>query len=418
LLPDEYRSHLRILVKNERANSLISFGDQTQGLVYLNDISESQINTEIELLNSGTLLREVAKRCHLDDLVSPSVKDVQKREDTAFHDLQDALVVAPAHRSDVVEVSYESGDAKQSALVLQVLAELYQSSHLKLHGAPGSYAFFDKLWKDTARQSDAAASQLAAFKKSRQIVSLPEEKSLLMQHVTDLQKEAESSSASASKSEQEAATYKDSLSHMPRSIEKAGDRTAQEVASGANPTFLSAQSELVRANAEHAGGLAQAGSLREQLRRDQGRLAQLEASTVDYDVLARRSTELINVTESYRKKRDDAKANELLDKQNLSNVAIVEQPVVEASAVSPRRGIIAGLGFLWSLALAAVTAMVFDWWNRPIQPQIIPLAFDKPRCFMMLAALPQDAGVGSLANSFPEVYLAMQRTSSSQRGVS
>ena len=471
VLPNKYSSHLKILVKNERANSLISGGDQTQGLVYLNDISEAQINTEIELLNSGDLLRQVVSRCHLEDLVGSTITDPQKRADIAFHDLQNALVVTPAHRSDVIEVSYQSADPKLSALVLQALAELYQSSHLRLHGAPGSSAFFDKMWKDTTRNSDEAANELAVFKRSKQIVSLPEEKSLLLQHITDLQKEAETSSASASKSEQEATTYETSLAHIPQSIEeerksipnqeatqqlgtilvtlqnkraeavtryrpedrivtdldtqialtqaaidKSRNSPAQEVASGANPTFLNAQSDLVRANADHAGGVAQAESLRDQLRRDQGRLALLEAATVNYDELVRRSTELLNLRESYRKKRDDAKANDLLDKQNLSNVAIVEQPVVEAHATSPRRGIILALGFIWSLALAALTAVVLDLRNRPIQAPLTLVPIEQAKCFMMLAALPRDVKGECLASSFPEVYLAMQRTMSPQRG--
>jgi uncharacterized protein involved in exopolysaccharide biosynthesis len=471
LLPNRYKSHLEILVKNERANSLISGGDQTQGLVYLNDISEAQINTEIELLNSGDLLREAVKRCQLEDLVSPSVIDPQRRLEIAFRDLQAALTVAPAHRSDVIEVTYQSADPKQSARVLRALAELYQALHLKLHGAPGSYAFFDKVWEDTAKQSEAAAEELAAFKQSKQIVSLPEEKTLLLQHITDLQKETETSIASASKSEQEAAAYQKSLSLMQPSIEegrksipnqeatqqlstilvtlqnkraeavtryrpddrivsdldtqisltqqaidKAGRTPAQEVASGINPTFLSAETSLVRANADHAGSVAQAGSLRDQLARDKGRLAQLEAATIAYEELERRSTDLINLRESYRKKRDDARGNELLDKQDLSNVAIVEQPVMETIATSPRRGIIAALGFIWSLVLGALTAVALDLWKRTIQSPVTALALKEAKCFMMLAALPGDANQECLANSYPEVYVAMQRATSAQRG--
>jgi uncharacterized protein involved in exopolysaccharide biosynthesis len=69
LLPSRYVSHLKILVKNERANSLINVGQQTQGVLYLNEVSEARINTEIELLNSGDLLRKVVQRCGLADLV-------------------------------------------------------------------------------------------------------------------------------------------------------------------------------------------------------------------------------------------------------------------------------------------------------------------------------------------------------------
>lgn len=468
LLPNRFTSHLKILVKNERANSLISVSDQTQGVLYLNDVSEAQINTEIELLNSGDLLRQVVERCGLADLVSAKVKDPQKRMALALSDLESNLTVAPAHRSDVIEVTYQSRDPKRSAKVLQALSEVYQASHLQLHGAPGSYAFFDKMLNDTTAQLDEATNQLAAFKQAHQIVSLPEQKVILLQHVTDLQKQAEASTADASKSKQEAVTYESSIAQMPASIEserksipnqqsmeqlgsmlvtlenkraeastryQPGDRIladldaqikntqgaieharsspAQEVANGANPNFLNAQGDLVRAKANYAGGVAQAGSLLAETRRDQGRLAALEAATVSYEELDRHVNELVGLRETYRKKRDEAEIDEQLDKQNLSNVAIVEQPMVEAIAASPRRGVIVALGFVWSLIMAVITAVVLDFWKRPAQSSELEL--EDGRDVKKLGSLPRNAASPYLASSFPDLYLAMQRNTSNSR---
>jgi uncharacterized protein involved in exopolysaccharide biosynthesis len=467
LLPNRYTSHLKILVKNERANSLISVSDQTQGVLYLNDVSEAQINTEIELLNSSDLLRQVVVRCHLADLVSASVKDPDKREAIALHDLQNALTVSPAHRSDVIEVTYQSPDPRRSAQVLQTLSQVYQASHLELHGAPGSYAFFDKLLNDTTAQLESANRQLAAFKQSRQIVSLPEQKIILLQHVTDLQKQAEASSADAVKSKQEALAFESSLAQMPASIEKErrsipnqqtteqlssmlvtlknkraeastryqpGDRIvqdldaqikitqdaldqarnapAQEIASDANPNLLSAQGDLVRYKADYAGGVAQAGTLEEETRRNQARLAQLESATVSYEDLERQVTELTALRETYRKKRDEANIDQQLDQQNLSNVAIVEQPVVEAIAASPRRGVIVALGFIWSIMVAVFVALVMDFWHRPIQS---PVELENARQLKMLASLPRQADSPWLAGPFKDLYSAMQRNSTSHR---
>jgi uncharacterized protein involved in exopolysaccharide biosynthesis len=468
LLPNKYKSHLKVLVKNERANSLISVGDQTQGLVYLNDVSEARINTEIELLNSSDLLRQVVERCGLDKLVSPQVKGIDKRKEIALINLQKALAVTPAHRSDVIEVTYQSGNPNQSASVLRTLSEIYQAMHLELHGSPGSYAFFDKMWKDTSKQLDVAAMELANFKQSSHIVSLPEEKTLLLQQVTDLQKQAAESAAGTSKSEQQASSYKNSLSHMTTSIEKesrsipnqtateqlgmllvtlqnkraesvtryqptdriireldsqikttldaiqkAQSSPAQEVANGANPTFLSVESDLVRANADYAGGAAQADSLRSQIRRDRARLAQLDAITVSYEELVRRNAELSNLRETYRKKMDEANVSQLLDKQNLSNIAIVEQPAIERVAASPRRGIIVSLGFVWSIALAIGIAVMLDLMNGTIRT---PFELEVATGVMLLAALPRNAQTPSFAGSFPELYLAMQRSTYISQG--
>jgi len=462
LLPSQYASHLKILVKNERANSLISVGEQTQGVLYLNDVSEARINTEIELLNSGDLLRKVIQRCGLANLVGRRVKDPEKREEIALRDLQKDLTVVSAHRSDVIEVTYKSSDPKRSARVLESISDIYLNSHLELHGAPGSYAFFDKMWKDASDQLNVAETELSNFRQSTHIVSLPEEKSSLLQRIGDLQNQLAATSAVAKKSEQEASSYKDSIGHMATSIErerrsipnqsaieqlstilvslrnkrseavtryrpedriiteldaqikltqdaidKASNSPAQEISSGSNPTFVGTESDLVRANAGYAGSVAQAESLRRQIRVDQARLEQLGSATGSYNDLVRRTNELGTLRETYRKKRDEANVGEMLDSQKFSNVAVVERPVAENMASSPRRGIIVALGFIWSLVLGAITAMVLEFLNQRIHS---PFELEQALVVPMLAAVPRNAPLPLFAGEFSELYLAMQRT--------
>jgi len=462
LLPSKYMSHLKILVKNERANSLISVGEQTQGVLYLNEVSEARINTEIELLNSGDLLRKVVERCGLADAAGSHIHDRQKREEIAVRDLRKSLTVAAAHRSDVIEVSYISNNPKKSAQVLEAISEIYLNSHLELHGAPGSYTFFDKLWKDASDQLNVAENELAEFRKSAHIVSLPEEKNILLQHVADLQNQLAETAATAKKSEQEAHSYKDSIAHMTTSIEKerrlipnqaateqlstllvtlqnkraeaatryrpedriiieldeqirltreaiekANTSPAQEIASGSNPTFVTTESDFVRANAGYAGSVAQANSLQRQISLDRARLSQLGAATASYDDLVRHTNELSHLRETYRKSKDEANVGEMLDEQKLSNVAVVERPVAESVASSPKRGIIIGLGFIWSLVIAAIAAMILEFMNARVHsPFELEQALDIP----LLAAVPRNAPLPLFAAEFSELYIAMQRT--------
>ncbi len=57
-MPKQYETHLKILVKNERADMLVTAGSNS-GSGNLGEVSETQINTEIELLNSQNLLQQV-----------------------------------------------------------------------------------------------------------------------------------------------------------------------------------------------------------------------------------------------------------------------------------------------------------------------------------------------------------------------
>jgi len=63
LLPNKYDSRMKILVKNQRVDVAIT-PEQTSGApapAVENDVSENQINSEIELLTSKDLLTQVVK---------------------------------------------------------------------------------------------------------------------------------------------------------------------------------------------------------------------------------------------------------------------------------------------------------------------------------------------------------------------
>lgn len=461
LVPRKYVSHLKILVKNERANSLINVGERTQGVVYINDVSEAQISTEIELLTSGDLLRDVVTKSGLNDLVSKKVTDPEKRMEIAISDLRKSLTVAAEHRSNVIGITYASRDPKLSARVLQVISDIYLKSHLLLHGAPGSYDFFNEMWEDASSQLTKADNELAGLRATQHIVSLQEDKNVLLQHVADLQIRLAESRASAQKNQREAIVYKDSIAHMNPSvererrsipnhiaieqlstllitlqnkraelitryqpedrlikeldaqiiqtqeaIEKSRNSPSQEIASGSNPTFQNTEENYVHANATYLGSLAEANSLNAAINSEKGRLAEMNAVTAQYDNLVRRRDELGRLRESYRKSRDEAYIDESLDKKKLSNVAVVESPVPERLSVLPRRGMILGIGFIWSLLAGLVTALALEF-SRPRVHSSLELEQVVP--VPLLAAVPQNAPLSLITQEFPELYLAMQR---------
>src|SRR4029450_8181064 len=64
LMPKQYESHMKILVKNERADVLAA-PDGSGGSNNRGEVSEEQINTDIELLNSNDLLQQIAVKSGL-----------------------------------------------------------------------------------------------------------------------------------------------------------------------------------------------------------------------------------------------------------------------------------------------------------------------------------------------------------------
>src|SRR5207249_3340260 len=61
----KYESHMKILVKNQRVDVAITPEQTTAAAVAENEVSENQINSEIELLTSKDLLTQVVQDCGL-----------------------------------------------------------------------------------------------------------------------------------------------------------------------------------------------------------------------------------------------------------------------------------------------------------------------------------------------------------------
>lgn len=143
LLPNQYQSHMKILVKNSRADVVITPAERTSSAYSGNDVTETEINSEIELLNSKDLLEQVVTQSGIAEQKpsSPSGANVPPVE-RAVRQLENDLVIKPVTKADIIEVTYTAKSPEVAATVLQNLASLYLEKHLKLHRPPGTYQFF------------------------------------------------------------------------------------------------------------------------------------------------------------------------------------------------------------------------------------------------------------------------------------
>src|SRR5215218_1141617 len=64
LLPNQYESRTKILVKNSRADVIVS-PEQSNRTTLTGEVSEAQVNSEIELIQSRDLLKEVVEKAGL-----------------------------------------------------------------------------------------------------------------------------------------------------------------------------------------------------------------------------------------------------------------------------------------------------------------------------------------------------------------
>lgn len=198
LLPNEYESRTKILVKNLRADVPITpeRTNGANGIASDKDVSETQINSEIEVLTSKDLLNQVVSECGLARQGAPSLiqrlrlKETPQNEagriEQATEKLVKDLVINPVKKANIIEVSYSSASPQTAAAVLRKLGELYLAKRMKLHRPAGTYEFFKAQADDAQQQLREAEEKLSTFQQTMSVVSPTQQKDLTVQKMTDL----------------------------------------------------------------------------------------------------------------------------------------------------------------------------------------------------------------------------------------
>ncbi|HSP63664.1 MAG TPA: Wzz/FepE/Etk N-terminal domain-containing protein, partial [Pyrinomonadaceae bacterium] len=187
LLPNKYESRMKILVKNQRVDVAIT-PEATAAPAVESEVSESQINSEIELLTSRDLLTQVVTECGLAQFETgwfgkPAPEAT--RVETATTRLSKDLGIAPVKKANIISVSYSTNSPELAAAVLKKLGDLYFEKHLKLHHPTGASDFFKDKADEYASQLKQAENRLADFQQNNNLVVLSQQKDLTLQKTAD-----------------------------------------------------------------------------------------------------------------------------------------------------------------------------------------------------------------------------------------
>src|SRR4030095_12448711 len=148
-----------------------------------NDVSENQINSEIELLTSNDLLTQVVNETGLaketGGLFGGSATEAARVE-KAVAALSKELTVTPVRKANIISISYSSGSPQMAAAVLKKLGELYLEKHLKLNHPAGASDFFKDKADEYEAQLKAAEQKLTEFQQSNNLVGLGQQKDLTL----------------------------------------------------------------------------------------------------------------------------------------------------------------------------------------------------------------------------------------------
>ncbi|HYA95438.1 MAG TPA: Wzz/FepE/Etk N-terminal domain-containing protein [Terriglobales bacterium] len=384
VLMPKYQAQMKILVRRDRVDPVVSSQPNTLQL-NREEVTEAELNSEVELLNSSDLLRKAVLATGLADEESGSE---QVRTAKAVRQLAKRLQIEPLRKTNVIAVSYESSDPAQAAKVLNTLASLYTEKHLEVHRPSGEFKFFDQQAEQYRKELELAEQRLTDFTRRHGTVAAQMERDITLQKLSEFEVSYRQTQAAIAETEQRIRALEQQQTSLPgrlttqvrtsdnpvllqqlkstllnlelkrtelltkfdpnyrlvqeldkqiadtRAAIAAEDKApVREQTTDQNPTSLWVNSEMARARTDLSALKAKAAATSSILSTYRQTARELQESSVEQQDLMRAVKTAEDNYLLYQRKEEEARINDALDQRGILNVAIAEQPTVPALPV-------------------------------------------------------------------------------------
>jgi uncharacterized protein involved in exopolysaccharide biosynthesis len=439
----EYRSETKIMVRRERIDPVVT-PEQTPAMTIQSDVSEEEMNSEMELIKSDDVLRKVVTQLNLDKAIRDGIlhhRTPQQKIDKALEALRTKLVIEVLPKTSIIRVSYVAKKPVLAAQVLQTLNAVYLETSREIRQPAGQLAFFDQQAKAAQDQLQAAEDKLKSFPQrdgvanptlardytlqklnefnynlgqtkqsiaetTNRIASLQQLEKTTPPRLTTQMRESEAAQVLQQmkstllnlelKRSDMASKYQADyppLKELDREIEStkaaiAGERPLGDVTTDQNPAYTWIQGELAKSKSDLQGYQAKATETETIIHQTMDDARKLDADSIEQQDLLRAAKTAEENYLLYSKKREEARIDEALDENKILNVVIAEQPAVPSyPAQSPWM-----LGLFGMMLACAVTAgMVFtlEYLDPSFRtPNEVRAVLNVP----LLAAIPDQGG--------------------------
>ena len=156
------------------------------------DVSEEELNSEVELLQDESLLRRVVEENGLErsgvlGWVGLAPNDAEHRVARGMRALGRRMKVDAVRKSDVITVTDDEDDPQLAAAVLTTLAMAYEQKHSVVHRPGGQMPFFSREMKASRERLASAEMQLSEFLQSQSVAAAGLERDNAVQRASELE---------------------------------------------------------------------------------------------------------------------------------------------------------------------------------------------------------------------------------------
>lgn len=427
--PYDYQASTEFLIERARIDPVVNPGRDSGGAAK-SEITEEDLNSEVELVKSDDVLRQVVLATGLQNHQSAlgrlsttvlgylGLKDTEDEKIAkAVTKLQKDLRVDSVKKSNIIGVAYTSSDKHMAYNVLHALDEAYMQKNLAVHHPPGEFQFFDQETEAYKKSLADAESQLKVFSEQEGGVSPQLARDITLQKLSDFTATLRQTYADIASTqeriealEKQSGTTPQRLTTQSKTSDDAGvlqgfkttlmnlelkrtelltkyqptyplvqeidkeiadtkasiaseeARPLRDETTDRNPTYAWINEELAKAKADESGLQARAASMETIIAKYQANAHDLEQKGIQQQDLLRRVKAEEDNYLLYLHKREEARMNDALDRTQILNVAITEQPVTPAVPTNSR-WMLLFIGTLLAVTVSVGSAFVLEFTN-------------------------------------------------------
>jgi polysaccharide biosynthesis protein PslE len=342
----------------------------------------------------------------------------------AIQSLGNNASIYAKQKSNVISVSYRARSPQQAQMIVTALVNEYISEHQRIHATPGSYSFFVEQADLFSTEARAKQQQLADAKNAMGMASLEGKRQLVEDRIKKITSEQLSVQTSFSASTARIASLEELISDLPSRITSqevdgmpniAGDnmrqklyeleiqekdllskytvdhplvvaaqakvRAAKEImddqaesrtysTTAVNPSVQKLQFELMVEKAAADSQQARLANLDEKYEIAHQGLLELNAQELKLHDLERDLTLAEANYRTYAAKLEEARIQQSLDDEKISNLTISQPATLVEKPVSPKKAIVLLGGFLVSCLGALCVAIAAEAKNNVLRNKI------------------------------------------------
>jgi uncharacterized protein involved in exopolysaccharide biosynthesis len=405
-----YESHFKVLLRRGRFDPLVSSEPPSAMDFSRPDITEEELNSEVELLRDDDLLKLVVKMAQLVPADTPE-RERPVEIERAVRKLARRLDVEALKKSNLIQVRYKDTSPERGARILAALSTLYVQRHTNLQRPPGEILFFDQQTAAYEKRLHNSEAELVHFTEARGVVSAALERDIALQRLGEADSGYRQIDQDRVETEHRIASLREQLKTFPsrsvtlkrwadnpevlekmkthllelqlkrteflsryepsyRLVQEVEAQIAETRASIAaealtpvrdettdkDPNYEWARLELEKAQVQWDGLRARQSAASTQVASLRTFAQRLQSESMDQQDLMRTAKAEEDNYLLYLHKREEARIGDALDEHRILNVAIVEPP---AAPVLPEHSVFLYLLLAFMLALAFSIGLAF-----------------------------------------------------------